>query len=317
MTSLVYSVHGLRVRSAYPLGGAATDDTGPADIEIVDRGERPVPPEPAEGRLLAALVDPDHKTYYSFVQCEDESFVLRFHEAVEFRVDKAVTEVDYFVHPGVSHGLAHVLIGGGLQAFVLLARGHFVLHASAVAFEDRAVAIVGAAGMGKSTLATLLCAVGGTLLADDVLRVDVDTDMTCWRGGLPETRLRKGAESLSALFAAASSRRTADHRDALRLPPAPAQSYPLHRIVVPRPMKDADEVTVEWLPKAQALLLMSRFPRFLGWTDPEILSRQFTGLADLVERVPVGLATVPWGPPFSAGTAVALRDLLEHGPSSF
>ncbi len=47
------------------------------------------------------------------------------------------------------------------------------LHASAVAFDGRAVLILGASGSGKSTLALELIALGGTLVSDDrtVVRV--------------------------------------------------------------------------------------------------------------------------------------------------
>lgn len=41
------------------------------------------------------------------------------------------------------------------------------LHASAVAFDGRAVLLTGASGSGKSTLALELIGLGGTLVADD------------------------------------------------------------------------------------------------------------------------------------------------------
>ncbi len=42
-----------------------------------------------------------------------------------------------------------------------------VLHASAVAFDGRALLITGKSGSGKSSLAIELIAIGGTLVADD------------------------------------------------------------------------------------------------------------------------------------------------------
>ena len=41
------------------------------------------------------------------------------------------------------------------------------IHASAVAFDGRAVLIIGASGRGKSTLAIQLVGLGGVLVADD------------------------------------------------------------------------------------------------------------------------------------------------------
>ena len=54
------------------------------------------------------------------------------------------------------------------------AQGIEVLHASAVAFDDAAVAITAAAGTGKTSLAAHLLDHGADLLADDVLALEVD-----------------------------------------------------------------------------------------------------------------------------------------------
>lgn len=46
------------------------------------------------------------------------------------------------------------------------------LHASAVGFDGRAALLIGASGSGKSTLALQLIGLGGTLVADDRVRVE-------------------------------------------------------------------------------------------------------------------------------------------------
>jgi hypothetical protein len=46
-----------------------------------------------------------------------------------------------------------------------------------------------------------------------------------------------------------------------------------------------------------AVALLTSYPRVLGVVDPTLLDRNFHGVADLVERVPVYLALVPWGQP--------------------
>lgn len=53
--------------------------------------------------------------------------------------------------------------------FAAVLQGLEVLHASAVAIENGAVAILGASGSGKTTLALALCSLGASFLADDVL----------------------------------------------------------------------------------------------------------------------------------------------------
>jgi serine kinase of HPr protein (carbohydrate metabolism regulator) len=56
-----------------------------------------------------------------------------------------------------------------MMGFVLLLRGCISLHACAVAIDDRAVAIVGPAGAGKSTTAAALADQGYSILAEDVV----------------------------------------------------------------------------------------------------------------------------------------------------
>jgi HPr kinase/phosphorylase len=58
---------------------------------------------------------------------------------------------------------------GAIAAFARAVVGHPSLHASAVAFDERAIVMVGPSGAGKSTLAAELCRREGVrLLADDV-----------------------------------------------------------------------------------------------------------------------------------------------------
>jgi hypothetical protein len=56
---------------------------------------------------------------------------------------------------------------------------------------------------------------------------------------------------------------------------------------------------------------LNEFPRIPGWIDTDVQDRQFNRFADLVERVPVYVATIPWGPPFRADTGAQLLDKLE------
>lgn len=86
---------------------------------------------------------------------------------------------------------------------VLSQRGLTCLHASVVAIEDRAVALIGAKGAGKSTLALALARRGGRLVSDDVAAVTVH-DGTCWVAvGRAALRMRPdSAATLGAGFTA-------------------------------------------------------------------------------------------------------------------
>lgn len=66
--------------------------------------------------------------------------------------------------------LRHLILGPALAA-LLQQQGLLVLHASAVAIDDGAVAFLGAKGWGKSTLAGALYSLGYGIAADDVTAV--------------------------------------------------------------------------------------------------------------------------------------------------
>ena len=186
-----------------------------------------------------------------------------------------------------------------------------MLQPSAVLVRGRGLAFVAASGMGKSTMATLMCASGGRMITDDAGRVDFDgSAVRIWpRGG--ESRLRPAAASSEGLFeGGASARTTSDGRTALLLPRVSSQPAPLDAIVIPLPSREHSKLELRELAPVDALVLISHFPRILGWVDTTVQDQRFNLLADLVERVPVYTAAVPWGPPFSPSTGTELLDAL-------
>jgi len=65
-------------------------------------------------------------------------------------------EVLVYPLPNVGVGMLQLLLLGPVLAVLLKLRGHLVLHASGVMFDDGAVAFLGASGWGKSILAAAL-----------------------------------------------------------------------------------------------------------------------------------------------------------------
>lgn len=74
--------------------------------------------------------------------------------------------------PSVNDDLVRLPLLGVVLAVLLHQRGGFVLHGSAIAIEGECVALVGAKGQGKSTLAAALYGRGHTLVADDIVVVN-------------------------------------------------------------------------------------------------------------------------------------------------
>lgn len=88
------------------------------------------------------------------------------------------------------------LLGPAL-GFVLRQRGVVCLHASAIAIDDRAIALLGPAGAGKSTTAAAFAERGYPVLSDDIVALTDDNDGFLVRPGYP--RLRLWPESVEAL----------------------------------------------------------------------------------------------------------------------
>jgi hypothetical protein len=74
--------------------------------------------------------------------------------------------------PGADERALRLGIVGPLLGVVLTQLGRFVLHASSVVIDGRAVAFSGPSGRGKSTLATALARAGHPLVADDITVID-------------------------------------------------------------------------------------------------------------------------------------------------
>lgn len=306
-----YRAHGLvicsEVELALPPGPPAS---GIPDLVLRCGAQRTIPSEDPPGCLLATLTGPDGTVRYSLARERDRA-VLRYPGLCEFVGDPDLADITVALHPGADPGLIPVLAAGALVAVHLKLRHELVMHASAVQLDGRALAFVGASGMGKSTLAAVLCRNGCGLVSDDVLRVDL-TDSTLVRvhSGSTENRLRISARELAGTAASDAVRPTADGRLALRPPTVAGDPLPLAACVVPRPTRKVVDVAVQRLPASQALLRMIQFPRVVGWCEPASAACEFQALADLVERVPIFEALVPWGPPFRPEVLAGLLEAV-------
>jgi hypothetical protein len=235
-------------------------------------------------------------------------FRLRFRDCGEFVISADLTDVQVRRARTERASWLPVLTAGTTSAFLLTLRGHTVLHASAVAIKGSALAFVGQSGRGKSTLATVLCLDGAQVVTDDVLSVHPGSPVTC-EGGGSELRLREGAAALAEAQPKSVKRETEDDRLALALDPAPSGPLPLSAIVVPAPSRTASTVEVRRLEPSTALFWILAFPRIYGWCRPDVLSRDFSAISQVVNSVPVYDVTVPWGPPFQPEVARELAAL--------
>jgi hypothetical protein len=90
---------------------------------------------------------------------------------------------------GAEDRLVRLFLLGPVLALLLHQRKFLVLHASAVALGDEAVAFVGDKGMGKSTMAAAMLARHHPLIADDLVAVDTTAVLPLAYPGFPQLKL--------------------------------------------------------------------------------------------------------------------------------
>ena len=89
---------------------------------------------------------------------------------------------------------------GPVMGFVLRLRGTVCLHASAVAVGDRAIALVGLPGVGKSTTAAAFASAGFPVLSDDIVALADQGTQFLVQPGYPRVNL--WPDSVRRLFGA-------------------------------------------------------------------------------------------------------------------
>jgi hypothetical protein len=288
----LHKLYGVTIESELALP-APVFENGPVDITVVWAPERPVPDDPPPGALLSQISA--GVVNYSTTRTAG-GYVIRFPGVCDAIVNDELTKVELAPASVEQRGLAELLFTGNVMANILTLGGHCVLHASAAAISERAIAFIGPPGRGKSTLAALACADGGRLITDDVLRlVPDDGGWTCPMGS-GTVRLRPQAESIASLLNGAVGS-TQDQRVGVALDRTEAD-VPLTALVFPLPSKEAPSLSVSRLTEQDSLMRLTAFPRVLGWRDPEVLAASFRWNARLAREVPAYEAILPWGPPF-------------------
>ena len=297
-----YELFGLRIRSEIPFAVPPVGGQG-FDIDVRWGEPHPVPPVPPAGERLAGLVVVD-RIFHTAVR-DDDGVLFRFCQVCEVRISPGLDSVVVHPDPTGPVDMVPILLAGNVVALLLSLRGLEVLHGSAVALGNTAVAFVGHSNAGKSTLAGEACVAGATLVADDVLAVEVDqVEARCVRGGV-ELRLRRGADELAERLVPDADR-TVDGRAAVAVAPSPARCQ-LAAIVVPQVTPGAPEPRLVPLGAKAAFETLMPYHRLAGLTDPVTIRHHFHACVDLARIVPVlSLVVAPGGAAQAARLALSL-----------
>jgi len=173
-TGRTYGAFDLRVHSAFEFPPLEST-TPPSDADTVEfrRGRVDAP---------AALADREGP-----LRTESGDVYVEYDVATVLVRDGRLARVD--PSPDAPQEiLTHALLGPVLN-HLIHQRGLFVLHASTVAIDGRAVAFLGDSGQGKTTMAMAALAEGHRVLSDDVAAVDAPRETRLVRSGYPAIKL--------------------------------------------------------------------------------------------------------------------------------
>lgn len=298
MSPASYSLYGLCIRSELPLSAPpASAGTGP-DLTVLLGEELSAQAGPPPGDVWANAEFGNG--FGVWLTKTAGGWSLFYRQTGEFRLSADLRLATAHALPGRADILP-LLLAGSVPSWVLNLHGVPILHASAVRVGHDALAFIGASGMGKTTLATLLCSVGAQMVTDDVLRLTRQNKHSLCHHGTGELRLREGAAALAERFAASPPARSADQRLTLQLGSEQGEMPALRAIVIPQPSRTLTELTVKRLSAVAAGFHLNGYARVYGWQQDAPLRRQFELFSALASQVPLYRAHIPWGPPFAAG----------------
>lgn len=250
----------------------------------------PAPPSDAVDVVIEAgnvTVPVSHHGAEHAVHASGESISMEWPHIARFRVTGG-RKITVDAEADADARLVRLLTVGQCLGVVLHQRGNLVLHASAVAIHGRGVIFAGHKGFGKSTTAATLHGRGHTLVADDVVSVDLSRDEPRLSVGSPQIKLWPGSVE-AALGTAAEDLPVvtglADKR-AFMSPDRPAVDFvPLKFIFL---LAGGDSIRLSRLTPHQGFVELVRFtyvPSLLRHSQS--MKTHFAQCVALADRVPV------------------------------
>lgn len=219
-------------------------------------------------------------------------FEFRYADGTAFTVDRAATRVWATWAAASTLEDTCTYLFGPVFGFLLRLRGITSLHASAVTVDGRAILLVGAAGAGKSTTATVFAREGYGVISDDVAPLLERGAQIFVQPTHPHLRL--WPEAVESLFGSPQAlprltptweKRYFDlDTPGCRFEDAPR---PLSAVYLLGQREAGDAPRIETVPPREALLelVSNTYVNYL--LDREMRAREFLLLGRIVERVPV------------------------------
>lgn len=293
-----YSLFGLHLRSNQTIPGLTPIRPAPVDVDV-SLGAAPAwvaEIRPAEARrwYVSPFQDRDGQPVLAVSTLDDGHLTLRFSEGAAFVIDRNGSHVWGSWTAPLSIADAASYLFGPVLGLVLRLRGITPLHASAIAVNGRAVALAGADGAGKSTLAGAFALDGDPVMTDDLLALPIENDHCYAQPGVPWLRLkRESAEVLQPLAALPPLTLTADdgYLDLdLRQPGFrhEATPQPLAAVfLLGDRLADTPSPSIERLHGSGAVTSLAATTWAMRLLDPQMRAQELDVLSWIANHVPV------------------------------
>ena len=297
--TFLFSAYGLRLASSQPIPGLTPVSAASSADVTIHLGSMPAGLENSTSgspQVIFSEEGPSDAVFPTLTASlvSGGSFIhFRYVDGTEFLLDRAGTRVwAVWPAPLTLEDTATYLLGP-VMAFVLRLRGIVCLHASAVAVEDRALALLGPGGAGKSTTAAVFARLGYAVLADDALAVLERGESFLAQPAYPRVRL--WPESVRALYGSDEALPLLtpnwekrylpldENRESFQPDPLPLAAI---YILDERSEQAAEPAIVTVAPQAALVsLITNSYVNYL--LDKTMRSQEFDFLGRLVNRVPV------------------------------
>jgi len=283
--------------------------------ELLPWADRPDAPTELVFRLgsVPVVLEGGDRVDGWFQAQNNSRYLMAFQGAGRILIENG-REVTVDVDPEGNLTDVRAILMGSAQAALWLQRGLLPLHASVVSINNKALALAGPSGVGKSTLAAALSAEGCAVMADDICAIDtadgaavlpITPRLRLWRDALEQFGMN--AEDLpralarrEKYLAQESSRLVSERRKLAAL------------VLLSR--GNGDAVTIERLRGARAVIELHSLVRMLRAVRALRLEAViFGGLTDLLSAgVTVWRAVMPKAGFCSGEAAARILTLLGH-----
>lgn len=309
MASYNFRAFGLRVESdAFIEGLPAADAAAPAELRIrmgsLPDAFHPVDPPTREVWHSEPTPNDDSDALALHATSDGEWLMLRYADGTRFVLRRSGAEIWATWPATASAASTATYLLGPVVGFALRLRGLTCFHASSVVISNRAILMMGPAGIGKSSTAAALALRGHRVLGDDIAVVRPESDHWVVCPSIPGVRLWDdmvesllGRPDALPLLAPGWEKRHLDLRTS-RAGFQPDAVVPLGAIYLlspPAPAPSSKPVTEHLRARDALLALVANTYANVLLTAP-LRRAEFVVLSSLVRDVPVWRVGVPASP---------------------